>query len=585
MRRTSLVLASLLLAPLVHGQIGGTWTELCDLSTTGAQAGIGPWAGGYEISDDGRFVVFAAPDALDPRDFTGTGTAGYDIYVRDLELDLTTLVSLDANNANAVGWCAATDTAGPSISASGRYVAFSSAASGLVAGDPGLDWDVFVRDLQTQVTVRCSITTSGAEPNNTCWRCSISSDGRYVAFVSGATNIVPGATSGAQQIYRFDRVSGQIALVSASAAGTPGGNSSLEPRLSADGRFVVFSSDSSNFGFVDPNGASDVYRKDMLTGQVALVTMDFTTGGAPNLGVFAQSGAPSVSADGRFVAFNTLVPFAANDVTTGDVYLRDMLANTHTLISVGTSGLSVGGGMGDLSADGRHVVFSSASGALVPNDNNGFSDVFVRDLALARTTRESVSYAGGDANGHVGSLSLSANGRRLVMYSQCTNLVALDNNGIWPDLFARDRGPSATPQVYCVAQQNSLGCTPAIAFAGVPSATNANPFTLAASQLLNNKAGNLFFGLSGPQLQPFLGGYLCVRPPTVRTGTLFSGGTPFGSDCTGQFYLDFNAYIASGTQPALQIPGTEFWAQIWSRDPASPSTTNLTDAIEALVQP
>ena len=585
MHAVQLALAFLSLSPIASAQIGGTWTELCDLSTTGVQAGIGPWAGGYEISDDGRFVVFAAPDALDPRDFTGTGTAGYDIYVRDLELDLTTLVSLDANNANAVGWCAATDSAGPSISANGRYVAFSSAASGLVAGDPGLDWDVFVRDLQTQVTVRCSITTSGAEPNNTCWRCSISSDGRYVAFVSGATNIVPGATSGAQQIYRFDRVSGQIALVSANASGTPGNQTSLEPRLSADGRFVVFSSDSSNFGFVDPNGSMDVYRKDMLTGQVALVTMDFATGGAPNLGVFATSGTPAISADGRFVAFNTLVPFAPNDVTVGDVYVRDMVANTHQLISVGMGGQSVTGSMGDLSADGRHVVFSSASGALVPNDNNGFSDVFVRDLPLARTTRESVSYAGGDANGHVSALSISSSGRRLVMYSQCTNLVALDNNGIWPDLFARDRGPSVTPQVYCVAQQNSLGCTPAIGFAGVPSATGANAFTISANQLLNNKSGTLFFGLSGPQLQPFLGGYLCVRPPTIRTGTLNSGGTPFGNDCTGQFFINFGTYILGGTQPALQVPGTEFWAQIWSRDPASPSTTNLTDALEATVQP
>lgn len=574
-----------LLAPAATAQIGGTWTKICDVSTTGVQAGIGAWADGYDISDDGRYVVYCAPDALDPRDLTGTGSAGYDVYVRDLELDQTILVSLAPGNASAVGWCAATDTRGPVISANGRYVAFSSAASTVVAGDAGLDWDVYVRDLQTQVTVRCSLAVGGAEPNNTCWRPSLSADGRYVCFESNATNLIAGVANFVTHVYRFDRQTGQLALVSASPAGVPANHQSAASDQSADGRFVVFESYASNLGFSDPNGTADVYRKDMLTGQVALVSLDLASGGAPNLGAFAISSAPSISADGRRVAFSTMVPFAPSDVTVSDAYVRDMLANTYELVSVGMSGQSVTGSSGEISADGKHVVFTSTSAAIVPNDNGGFADVFVRDLALARTTRESVSYAGGDPDTHVSALAISGNGRRLAMHSLATNLVQTDNNGFWPDLFARDRGPSVTPQVYCISQVNSQGCTPAIGFTGVPSATLANPFSISATQLVNNKAGTLFYGLSGPQLLPFLDGYLCVRAPTIRAASLFSGGAPAGVDCSGQFLFNFNAYIASGAQPALQTAGTEFWAQCWSRDPAAPSTTNLTDALNATVQP
>jgi hypothetical protein len=108
---------------------------------------------------------------------------------------------------------------------------------------------------------------------------------------------------------------------------------------------------------------------------------------------------------------------------------------------------------------------------------------------------------------------------------------------------------------------------------------------VAAANIVNQKSGTLFYGLNGPTNLPFLGGYLCVQPPTIRCGVVSSGGTPFGSDCSGAFLFDFNTYIAGGTNPALQVSGTELWAQYWSRDPASPSTTNLTDALDAVVQP
>jgi hypothetical protein len=135
-----------------------------------------------------------------------------------------------------------------------------------------------------------------------------------------------------------------------------------------------------------------------------------------------------------------------------------------------------------------------------------------------------------------------------------------------------------TPTIYCTAKVNSAGCTPAIAFTGTPSATSGSGFQISASNILSNKFGLLFYGKSGPSASPFQGGTLCVAPPLVRTMVQNSGGS---APCGGSFSLDFNAYIASGADPAL-VSGQQVNAQYWSRDPgfAPPDNTNLTDAVE-----
>jgi hypothetical protein len=140
------------------------------------------------------------------------------------------------------------------------------------------------------------------------------------------------------------------------------------------------------------------------------------------------------------------------------------------------------------------------------------------------------------------------------------------------------------PSVYCTAKVNSLGCTPAIGWSGVPSAQLASGFAIGAVHLLNQKSGLLFYGLNGADSQPFQGGWMCVANPLRRTATQNSGGSSGAVvDCSGQFTFDFNARIASGVDPAL-VAGQQVWAQYWSRDPASSSTTNLTDALEFIIQ-
>ena len=133
------------------------------------------------------------------------------------------------------------------------------------------------------------------------------------------------------------------------------------------------------------------------------------------------------------------------------------------------------------------------------------------------------------------------------------------------------------PQTYCTAKLNSQGCAPFVAFAGIPGVSDPDPFEVGAVQVINNKNGILFYGLA-PNNLPFQGGFLCVQPPIKRTPVQSSGGNPPPNDCSGTFSFNFNAQIQGGADPGL-VPGTSVYDQYWYRDPQSPSTTGLTDAV------
>jgi hypothetical protein len=135
------------------------------------------------------------------------------------------------------------------------------------------------------------------------------------------------------------------------------------------------------------------------------------------------------------------------------------------------------------------------------------------------------------------------------------------------------------PVAYCTAKVNSQGCVPAMTFQGDASATSASPFLVGATNVLSHKFGMLFFGVSGRTAFPFQGGTLCVLPPIRRTVTQDSGGNPGEEDCSGSYSLDFNALVQSGAHSDL-IAGVLVDCQYWSRDPASPSTVGLTNAVE-----
>jgi hypothetical protein len=142
-------------------------------------------------------------------------------------------------------------------------------------------------------------------------------------------------------------------------------------------------------------------------------------------------------------------------------------------------------------------------------------------------------------------------------------------------------GCTGSVSVYCTSKVNSAGCTPSIGSTGSPSATAGSGFVVSTTNELDNKFGLYFYSKTGPNSSAFQGGFLCGMPPLTRTSILNSGGTP---PCNGMYSIDFNSYIASGKDPAL-VSGQSVWLQTWSRDPASPSTTNLSNAITFTICP
>jgi hypothetical protein len=144
--------------------------------------------------------------------------------------------------------------------------------------------------------------------------------------------------------------------------------------------------------------------------------------------------------------------------------------------------------------------------------------------------------------------------------------------------------PCTSPETYCTAKQNSLGCWPVMRFNGHASAWDGSAFELQAHRVLNQKVGWLVYGVSGRAALPFGGGLLCMTPPARRTPMQSSGGSTTGRDCSGTFSFDFNDWIASEADPALHV-GARVQAQYISRDPAASYGLSLTDAVEFLVEP
>ncbi len=417
----------------VRDRQSGT-TERVSLSTGGTQAdGIGYFP---SISADGRYVTFDS----DATNFIAGDTNGArDVFVYDRQSGTTERVSVATGGAegNSGSYAPAR------ISADGRYVAFESVATNLVPGDTNGYDDIFVRDRQSGTTERVSVATSGAQGNLYSWISSISADGRYVAFYSPATNLVPGDTNGFWDVFLRDRLSSTTERVSISFShGFQGNDSSKVPSISADGRYVAFESDASNLVTNDSNNAKDIFLRDRQNGTNQRVSLSALSGNS-----FSEE--PSISAGGRFVAFKSnasnLVPGDTNN--SQDIFVRDYLYWTTERVSVGVGGTqgNSGSSTASISADGRCVAFASDASNLVPGDTSP-TDVFVRDRQSGTTERVSVATGGAQANNVCMAPSISADGRYVVFLSYATNLVAGDTNGYW-DVFVRDRQSGTTERV------------------------------------------------------------------------------------------------------------------------------------------
>jgi Tol biopolymer transport system component len=355
----------------------------------------------------------------------------------------TTRISVDALGNEGNSW-----STKPIISADGRYVVFESWADNLVAGDTNGANDIFVYDRQTRAPSRVSLTAADAEANGISggWgRSAVSADGRYVAFVSAATNLVSGDTNECNDIFVRDRTANTTTRVSVSSAGAQANADSDYPALSGDGHYVAFWSAASNLVAGDTNEALDIFVHDLTTHQTARIAI----GGA---GGVEYGGRLNLSNDGRYVAFathvDTLVPDDTNAVP--DVFLYDRNSGQFSRVSLNSAGGEADGDSFDpaISPDARYVAFTSIATNLVPGDTNGENDVFVRDRQTGQTTRVSVSSSGSQTGPfeHSGRAVISADGRYVAFESTGSNLVSGDTNDR-PDIFVRDRQTNQTTRV------------------------------------------------------------------------------------------------------------------------------------------
>ncbi|HET7486641.1 MAG TPA: hypothetical protein VFJ85_01835 [Acidimicrobiales bacterium] len=440
-----LVVVAAVPSPASAGSPGAT--VRVSVSTAGGQ-GTEAGTPAPAISDDGSVVAFhTRAEGL----VAGDTNDREDVFVRDRTAGTTVRITapggVQPNGPSLF----------PAVSGNGRYVVFGSGATNLVSGDTNASppaptasteatgRDVFVWDRTTGAITREDVATNGTE--GACFagatkvacgtgvalaEADINADGQWVAFSANATNLVAGDTNGQTDVFLRDRAAGTTTRISKLPNGSQSAGSSLEPAISADGRFVAFSQ--------APTSATSAVRQVMIydrnDGSVTLVSKksDGTAGDA-------NSSLPDISADGRYVAYaslaTNLVPGDTN--AQSDIFLYDRVANTTTRVSVGPGGAqgTAGSFFPSVSADGSTVVFDSFN-ALVAGDTNTNSDVFAYDRASATVTRVSLSRTLEQANAGSFFGAPSGDGRHVAFASDATNLVPGDTNGA-PDVFVHDR--------------------------------------------------------------------------------------------------------------------------------------------------
>jgi Tol biopolymer transport system component len=417
------------------------------------------------------------------------GAEGQQVYLRDRQTGKTELVCFDASGAPG-------NSAFPAVSADGRFVTFMSNVDTPVPGNTPSDLFVFVRDRVTATTEVIGRPVNISQAPLHSYQPAISADGQWLVFVT------------AGQVFERSRIRGAAALVSASTRGEPANGPSYFPSISADGRFIAFQSYADNLVPGDTNDGPDIFVWDRQTGKTELVSLAvgggsadgksyspvisangrfvaFTSGaGTYAPGVFVRDrqtatterlvhggGSPAISADGRFVAFED----------PGSIFVRDRQTGKTELVTVGTSGEPANDRVysPSISADGRFVAFNSRATNLVPGDTNNGPDIFVRDRQTGKTELVTVAANGVPANGGSDhSPAISADGRFIVYTSRATNLVPGDTNNAF-DIFVRDRQTATTERVTVAADDvpaNGGSYSPAISADGrfVTFSSNAN---------------------------------------------------------------------------------------------------------------
>ena len=460
MRQPSLVLAVALSALALAMVPAGAHADLFFVPPTSFAVGDGPDSLAIgDLNSDGKSDLAALAAGL-------AGTMGADAAAPPAD----TKAPYEPDQGPSVK---------PSISADGRYVVFGSRDDDLSAEDNDSTVNLFVRDLQTGTATLISRATgaSGAPADTFSDGPSISGDGRYVAFE--ATAELAGDDWPGVDVYVRDLQTNTTTLVdrATGAAGAPADSGAEAPAISADGRYVAFTSGAKNLSTQDNDSAGDVFVRDLQTDTTTLVSR---ASGASSPAADGYSGAPSISADGRYVAFISNAKNLSAESVPG-LFVRDMQADITTLVGrvSGASGAPAewvdvtsgnqpryGTGAPSISADGRFVAFASAADNLSPDDedfrgvqcssaghlqvcqDDRVTDIFARDLETSTTTfvSRASGAAGTAASFSSGDPSISADGRYVAFLSSADNLSAEDNDS-YIDIFVRDLQTNETTLV------------------------------------------------------------------------------------------------------------------------------------------
>jgi Tol biopolymer transport system component len=451
------------------------------------------WVPLRTVTGDNDTVVLTAASQANP-------TVSDMVHLTTTVSGVTSRVSI-----NSKGWQADRRSfPPPSISDSGRYVAFQSWAGNLVSTDTNGAYDIFVHDRTTGGTSLVSVASDGTQGYGPSQHPSISGNGRFVAFQSEADNLVPSDTNGRADVFVHDRVTGETKRVSVASDGTEANASSDQASISADGRYVAYHSGASNLVPGDTNGRADVFVHDRVTGETTRASVS-SDGREGNL----SSRSPSISADGRFVAFASeaynLVPgdhfemcnvLDVDPFPCRDIFVHDRTTRETTRVSVASHGAAGNdwSGAAAISGNGRYVAFQSHASNLVPGDTNtchavyriGYvayncPDIFVHDRTTGVTSLVSVASDGTQGNERsTGGTSISGDGRFVGFRSFASNLVPGDTNETW-DVFIHDRTTGQTSRVSIASdgtQGNSNSTGPSISADGRYVAFSSNAVNL-----------------------------------------------------------------------------------------------------------
>jgi Tol biopolymer transport system component len=377
------------------------------------------------------------------------------------------------------------------LSADGRTVLFDSSATNLVPGGNNGKGGVFACDLRSGRIERADVSDSGAQPDSYSYGGAISADGRYVVFTSAAGNLVPGATAGVENVYLRDLRRHHTELISASTGSGPQVGGSSQPAVSADGRYVAFSSNRADLVPGDTNSAADVFVRDRRTGSTVLVSVH--SDGAP---AAAGSFRPSISADGSRVVFTSrdrgLASSAAKPAAAAaaeqdaaprkarfyPLFEHDLRTGRTEVASAEPDGTTADVTDGVISADGRHVEFTS-----LDNNYRAPSQVMVRDLDRGTTTVVSTAPDGTAGNQDSRLVGLSPSGRWSLFSSTADNLLPGGTPGRSTGFYLRDLRTGRTQRLL-----------------GVPDLANTG--TEVTGSAVDAAGRTLLFGAAGSSVLP-----------------------------------------------------------------------------------